>query len=183
MTFASNLSQSAVVAFCVGFWTPATRDAPHAQLTGVQKAPRQEVAGSWALAGQRVLWGFDVGADLDDRRDAGRIRPACLHGQEIGRAQSAFWWLFGAHQRTIRALMDAIGLSEIATGVEPAHRAGKTARLTRGIGHDVSILIGVGRQLGAQPRAKVSMMIMRAPQRGHGHGSTRGVSGATSGSC
>src|SRR6516162_4499837 len=29
------------------------RGARHAQLTGVQKAPRQEVAGSWAPAGQR----------------------------------------------------------------------------------------------------------------------------------
>jgi hypothetical protein len=73
--------------FCAGFWTPAIEDSPHAQLAGVQKAPRHEVAGSWALAGQRVLWGFGVGADLDDRGDAGRIRPACLHGQEIGRAQ------------------------------------------------------------------------------------------------
>ena len=72
---------------CVGFWTLATRDAPHAQLTSVQKAPRHEVAGSWALGGQRVLWRFDVDADLDDRRDVGRIRAACLHGQEIGRAQ------------------------------------------------------------------------------------------------
>src|SRR6201994_5132259 len=79
--------------------------------------------------------------------------------------------------------MDAIGLSEVATGGEPAHLARKTARVTRGVGHDVSILIGVGRQLGAQPRAKVSITIMRAPQRGHGHGSTRGASGATSGSC
>ena len=25
---------------------------------GVQKAPRHEVAGGWALAGQRALWGF-----------------------------------------------------------------------------------------------------------------------------
>jgi hypothetical protein len=36
--------------------------------------------------------------------------------------------------------------------------------------HEVSILIsagtGVGRCLGAQPRAKVSMMIMRPPQHG-----------------
>src|ERR1700756_40744 len=77
--------------------------------------------------------------------------------------------------------MDAIGLSEIATGVEPAHRARKTARVTRGVGHDVSILIGVGRQLGSQPRANTSITIMRAPQRGHGHGSTRGASGAISG--
>jgi hypothetical protein len=69
------------------FLDAGNTEAPRARLTGVQKAPRHEVAGSWALAGQRVLWGFDVGADLDDRRDAGRIRPACLHGQEVGRAQ------------------------------------------------------------------------------------------------
>jgi hypothetical protein len=45
--------------------------------------------------------------------------------------------------------------------------------------HDVSILIaagGVGRCLGSQPRAKVSMMIVRPPQHGHGRGSTRGSS-------
>jgi hypothetical protein len=41
----------------------------------------------------------------------------------------------------------------------------------------VSILIaagGVGRYFGSQPRAKVSMMIMRLPQHGHGRGSARG---------
>jgi hypothetical protein len=46
--------------------------------------------------------------------------------------------------------------------------------------HEVSILIagkgGVGRYFGSQPRAKVSMMIMRLPQHGHGCGSTRGSS-------
>jgi hypothetical protein len=31
------------------------KEAPHAQLTGVQKAPRHEVAGSWAPASQRAL--------------------------------------------------------------------------------------------------------------------------------
>jgi hypothetical protein len=46
---------------------------PHAQLTGVQKAPRHEVAGGWAPAGQRALWGFDAGADLDGGRGAGRM--------------------------------------------------------------------------------------------------------------
>jgi hypothetical protein len=79
--------------------------------------------------------------------------------------------------------MDAIGLSEIAAGAEPAHRNGKAATVTRGPAHDESILLGAGRQLGWQPSANVSMTIMRAPQRGHGHGSTRGVSGATSGGC
>jgi hypothetical protein len=46
----------------------------------------------------------------------------------------------------------------------------------------VSILIatgaGVGRCCGSQPRAKVSLIIMRPPQEGHGRGSTRGSSSA-----
>jgi hypothetical protein len=51
----------------------------------------------------------------------------------------------------------------------------------------VSILIasgaGVGRWLGSQPRVKVSMMIIRPPQQGHGRGSMRGwsASGVVSG--
>jgi hypothetical protein len=44
--------------------------------------------------------------------------------------------------------------------------------------HDVSILMtmaaGDGLCLGAWPRAKTSMTIMRPPQQGHGRGSTRG---------
>ena len=40
-----------------------------------------------------------------------------------------------------------------------------------------------GRRKDWQPRANTSMRIMRAPQRGHRHGSTRGVSGPTSGCC
>src|ERR1700738_2750412 len=83
----------------------------------------------------------------------------------------------------MRALTDAAGWSEIATGVEPAHRTRKTETLTGGLGHDVSILLGVGRQVGWQPRANTSMTIMRPPQYGHGQGRTRGASGATSGCC
>ena len=45
----------------------------------------------------------------------------------------------------------------------------------------MSILLGVGRHLGSQSRAKTSITNMRAPQRGHGQGSTRGVSGVISG--
>jgi phage terminase large subunit-like protein len=40
---------------CAGFWTPATMKDPRAQLAGVQKAPRHEVAGSWAPVQQRAL--------------------------------------------------------------------------------------------------------------------------------
>src|SRR6516164_3651987 len=60
------------------FLDAGDKRAPHAQLTGVQKAPRHEVAGSWAPAKQRALWGFNACAELDGRRDADRVRPACL---------------------------------------------------------------------------------------------------------
>ena len=85
----------------------------------------------------------------------------------------------GAHQHPIGTLMDLIGSREIAAGMEPAHRNEKA--LTVGRTHDVSMLLGVGRHLGLQPRAITSITIIRAPQRGHGQGSTRGASGATSG--
>src|SRR5258705_10071865 len=90
--------------------------------------------------------------------------------------------VLGSQQRTIRALMDVIGSREIATGVAPAHLEGESRNAHRkSLAHDVLILPGVGRHLGSRPRANTSMTIMRAPQQGHGHGSTRGVSGATSG--
>ena len=100
-----------------------------------------------------------------------------------GESRRHFWLVFGAHQRVIRALIDVIGLREIAAGVEPAHWNGKAAALTGGLAHDVSILISVGRQLGWQPGAKDSMTIIRAPQHGHGYGSTRGVSGDARSGC
>jgi len=100
-----------------------------------------------------------------------------------GESGRHFWLVFGADQRVIRALIDVIGLREMAVGVEPAHQSRKTATLTEGLAHDVSILLGVGRQLGWQPRANTSMTIMRAPQHGHGYGSTRVACGATSGCC
>src|SRR5208337_4781404 len=70
--------------------------------------------------------------------------------------------------------------SEIAASVEPAQRNGKAAALTGGLAHDVSIVLGVGRHLGSQPAANTSITIMRAPQRGHRQGGSRGASGARS---
>ena len=67
------------------FLDAGKKEAPHAQLTGVQKAPRHEVAGSWVPAGQRALWGFNAGAKLDDRRDGDRIRAACPDVQQFRR--------------------------------------------------------------------------------------------------
>ena len=55
-------------------------------------------------------------------------------------------------------LIDAFGSSEIAAGVAPAHW--NAARLREGPPHDVSILIGGGRQPGLQPRANTSMTII-----------------------
>ena len=49
--------------------------------------------------------------------------------------------------------------------------------------HDVSNPLGVGRHLGSQPGSNSSITIMRAPQRGHGQGSTGGASGAISDGC
>ena len=43
---------------------PACGDHPHAPTAGVRKAPRHEVAGSWAPAEQRVLWESVRGARL-----------------------------------------------------------------------------------------------------------------------
>jgi hypothetical protein len=51
------------------FLDAGNKEAPQAQLTGVQKAPRHEVAGSWAPAKQRALRGFNTGAALDGKRD------------------------------------------------------------------------------------------------------------------
>ena len=39
---------------------------PRAAATGVRKAPRQEIAGSGALAVPRMLWGFSRGFWVDE---------------------------------------------------------------------------------------------------------------------
>src|SRR6267154_4521303 len=66
---------------------------------------------------------------------------------------------------------------------EPARMASVTGLVDRWWRHhEVSIPIAAvadaGWCLGWQPRAKVSMMIMRPPQQRHGRGSTRGPSAA-----
>lgn len=57
------------------------------------------------------------------------------------------------------------GSRGIVAGAEPAHRSRKVAAVTGGLAHDVSILPGVGRHLGSQPRANTSVTIMRARRR------------------
>src|SRR5215470_14942453 len=100
---------------------------------------------------------------------------------EVGSLQWASRQALGTHQQALGALITVIGSREITAGIEPARRNGKVATLTVGPSHDVSTLLGIGRQLGSQARANTSIMIMRAPQRGHGQGSTRRASGVISG--
>jgi hypothetical protein len=69
-------------------------------------------------------------------------------------------------------------------GVEPAHGREKAALLAGRLAHDVSILFGVGRHFGSQPRVKVSMTIIRrATPRAWPGQHTQSVFGATSGYC
>src|SRR6516162_6644620 len=118
------------------FLDAGNNEGRHAQLPGVQKAPRHEVAGSWAPAGQR-LWEFDVSADVDGGCNAARKRSDVWTG-EVGSLQWASRQALGAHQRARGALIAVIGSREITAGIEPARRNGKVATLTVGLSHDVS---------------------------------------------
>src|SRR5262245_7367298 len=89
--------------------------------------------------------------------------------------------MLGVHQQALTVLMSVIGSRVGAAGVEPAPSEREAGRPTGGLAHDVSILPGIGRHLGSQPRANTSITIMRAPQRGHRQASMRGVSVALSG--
>ena len=63
--------------FCAGFWTPASMNDPHAQLAGVRKAPRHEVAGCWALASSERYG--DLMSAPNSSAAAGR-RAECING-------------------------------------------------------------------------------------------------------
>jgi hypothetical protein len=56
----------------------------HALWRPASKKRRHEVAGSLALAVQRVLWGFDGGAELEGGCNTDRMRPADQPTGEIG---------------------------------------------------------------------------------------------------
>jgi hypothetical protein len=73
---------------------------------------------------------------------------------------SASAW--SASERALGALIAVIGSREITAGIEPARRNGKVATLTVGLSHDVSTMLGIGRQLGSQPRANTSIGFVTA---------------------
>jgi hypothetical protein len=68
---------------------------------------------------------------------------------EVGSLQWASRQALGAHERALGALIAVIGPREITAGIEPARPNGNVATLTVGLGHDVSSVFGIGRQLGS----------------------------------
>ena len=121
------------------------------------------------------LWGFAGWVARCGGRK-GPIRWFCCRG----------WmrmsdWTSGerAGGRDLRCECERLGFSDASTAIrgEPASISGGAVLVAFPRDHEVSILIGaragVERWFGCCPRAKVSMMIMRPPQQGHGRGSTR----------
>jgi hypothetical protein len=142
---------------------------------GVREAPRHEVAGRRAPRVQRALWRLMPGAEVArDVHEQPGVTGAAVESR----------WCHGAgpngcgydrHRHAPRHDYD-LGTSSGCAGGWPAcasHRARGRCR-----GHDVSILItatgGDARCRGIVPRSKISITIMRPPQRGHGHGSALG---------
>jgi hypothetical protein len=95
---------------------------PRARASGVQKAPRHEVAGSLAPAVPQALWGFDFHAGGDGGRDGGTRRPAWVCAKEPGSVQWVSRSSRGPYRRAISSQIGMIGPREIAASVAPAHR-------------------------------------------------------------
>src|SRR5258705_4724896 len=104
------------------------------------------------------------------------VRHSIVGVDDLGKAER---WGFDDYGRIERHRLRCkkgrgcvVAANTCVAGSEPAQRtSGFAAAWIGRVGHEVSILIsagGGGRYLGWQPRAKVSMMIMRLPQRGHG---------------
>src|SRR5260370_30504483 len=91
---------------CAGFWTPAVTRQSALSARGVQKAPRHEVAGSWALAGSEgygdlmltpisMMGGTAARRHLDVCTDA-RLGERSRHFggcSERVNGRSAGWWM------------------------------------------------------------------------------------------
>ena len=91
------------------FLDAGNKEAPQAQLTGVQKAPRHEVAGSWAPAEQRALWRFNAapGSMMGGMLTRFDLR-VCPHGRSA-ECSGPCRRMSGGYQRAIYALMVLLG--------------------------------------------------------------------------
>jgi hypothetical protein len=75
------------VRFCAGFGTPAMTRLSTGSASRRPKSAKARSRGDLGTGWQRVLWGFDIGAELDGGRDASTTAPACLHAREVGRVE------------------------------------------------------------------------------------------------
>src|SRR5215467_11567207 len=99
------LSGSSLIPLMSWFLDAGKKEAPQAQLTGVQKAPRHEVAGSWAPAEQRALWRFNAapGSMIGGMLTRFDLR-VCPHGRSA-ECSGPCRRVSGGYQRAIYALM------------------------------------------------------------------------------
>src|SRR5258708_23486325 len=74
---------------CLMFWfLDAGMTNPSTRCGGRRpKSAKARSRGKLGTGWQRVLWRINVGADLDDGRDASPPPPACLHRPTVRRAQ------------------------------------------------------------------------------------------------
>ena len=157
------------------------RNSPHAQRPASKKRRGTKSRGAGQPGGQPALWGFHFRADYDGRREAGAMAARIAVRAAGGRAQQDLGGGVGRIKRRAGRLIGLVlprGTAAGASQCTGKRRRAQAVRLMM-----CRPAVGVGRHLGSQPRAKTSMTIMRAPQRGHGHGSTRGASGAISDGC
>jgi hypothetical protein len=165
----------ASVRFCAGFSDAGNADLSARTVAGVGEAPRHEVAGRWAALVQRVLWRLRPGAEL-----AGDVR---LH-RHVASAVEAGCWPDraspngGGCDRHRHGPGHNEDLDTRSGGAGQGPSWGRRKTTDRVLAHDVSILMtapaGDARCRGIVPRSKISITIMRPPQRGHGHGSALG---------
>jgi hypothetical protein len=157
----------------------------HGRLASEKRQGTKSRAGDRRWCG-RALWGLSPGLSGKANRAIRIGKPAADGGHAD---LPALPGLIGARRDPSTVLStptSRVPASAIMAGREPAPRIGRfPASLSCKCAHDVSIriataVIAVGRCLGSRPRSKVSMMIMRPPQHGHGRGN-RGSSVGSAG--
>ena len=172
MSFAVSSTTSGARS-CEGFRMPARRGGRAALRAGVRKPPGKEPAGA---ARRWRLWGFDrvppagvAGSGRSDRgarRLALAERPRPASRRVRSRAPQAGRCRCDRRHRGVGSIGRAA-----APGAGSEASGGLAMRRGADGGHGVAVLTpgsDGGGPRGAPPRSKISTMIMRPPQQGHG---------------
>jgi hypothetical protein len=69
------------------FWDAGNDETSTGSASRRPKSAKARSRGELGTGWQRVLWGFDIGTELDGGRDASTTAPACLHAREVGRVE------------------------------------------------------------------------------------------------